>query len=201
MKKILFIQFFLFSFTLAQNFNPNTGELIENQFDPDTGEKIKEEKDSLSLQNFYIPSLTKNSILLNQFDEFEFEDIYNNSTIYPAPPWYGNSISSKYFKAKKGSYFINMREIEEELLKFQQSEALLNDHRKWKRISFLTMGTTLLVPLIFSSVDVGILHIFSFYGGVALTIYSINKFTNKWYKAIWVYNRENIKTQLSLNKD
>ena len=201
MKKIFIIPFLFFSITLAQNFDPNTGELIEDQFDPNTGEKIKEEKKALSPPDLFVPSLTKNNMLLGQFDKLDFENLYNNETIYPAPPWYGNSISSKYFKAKKGPYLLNRHEIEKELIKFPQSEDLLNDHKKWKLISFSTFATTIMVPMIFSSVEVGILHIASFYGGLGLTIYSINKFTNKWHEAIWVYNRENIKTQLYLEKN
>ena len=94
-----------------------------------------------------------------------------------------------------------MRQIEEELIKFPQSEYLLNDHKKWKIVSFSTFAATIIVPLVFSSVEVGILHIASFYGGVAFTIYGINKFTNKWHEAIWVYNRENIKSQLYIDKE
>ena len=201
MKKIFIVPFLFFSFTISQNFDPNTGELIEDQFDPNTGEKIKEEKKALTPLDLYIPSRTTNNRLLGQFDESEFEILYNNETIYPAPPWYGNSISSKYFKAKKGSYLLNRGEIEKELIKFPQSENLLNDHKKWKLVSFSTLATTIMVPIIFSSVEVGILHIASFYVGVGFTIYSINKFTNKWHEAIWVYNRENIKAQLYLDKD
>ena len=201
MKKIFIVPFLFFSVTIAQNFDPNTGELIEDQFDPNTGEKIKEEKKELIPLNPYVPSHTSNNRLLGQFDESEFEDLYNNETIYPAPPWYGNSISSKYFKAKKGSYLLNRDEIEKELIKFPQSEDLLNDHKKWKLISFSTFATTIIVPVIFSSVEVGILHIASFYVGMGFTIYSINKFTNKWHEAIWAYNRENIKSQLYLDKN
>ena len=201
MKKIFICPFLFLSIIFAQNFDPNTGELIEDQFDPNTGEKIKEEKKTLTLPDLYVPSLTKNNILSGQFDKLDFENLYNNETIYPAPPWYGNSISSKYFKAKKGPYLLNRIEIEKELIKFPQSEDLLNDHKKWKLVSFSTFATTIMVPMIFSSVEVGILHIASFYGGLGLTIYSINKFTNKWHEAIWVYNRENIKTQLYLEKN
>ena len=201
MKKIFIVSFLFFSVTIAQNFDPNTGELIEDQFDPNTGEKIKEHLKTLTPLNPYIPSPAKNNRLLDKFDESYFEDLYNNETIYPAPPWYGNSISSKYFKAKKGSYLLNRDEIEKELIKFPQSEDLLNDHKKWKLISFSTFATTIIVPMIFSSVEVGFLHIASFYGGVGLTIYSINKFTNKWHEAIWVYNRENIKAHLYLDKN
>jgi len=202
LKKISFTLFLSFSFILAQNFDPETGKLIGDQFDPDTGKKIKEEKDTLSLPNLYVPSLTKNNILPSQIDELDFEYLYNNETIYPAPPWYGNSISSKYFKAKKGPYLLNMREIEKELIKFPQSEDLLSDHKKWKQVSiFSIFATAIMIPMIFSSVEVGILHIASFYGGVAFTIYGINKFTNKWHEAIWVYNRENIKSQLYIDKE
>ena len=178
MKKFLIILFLSLCFALTQNFDPNTGELLIDKFDPNTGEKIKEERDTLNFQTLHDPSLSKNNISLSQFDELDFENVYNNETIYPAPPWYGRSISSKHFKAKKGYYLLNNREIEKELLKFPQSEDLLNDYQKWRRISFSAMAATIMVPLIFSSVEVGLLHIASIYGGVALTIYSINKFTN-----------------------
>ncbi len=202
MKKIFIVSFLFFSVTIAQNFDPNTGELIEDQFDPNTGEKVKEDIKALTPLNLYIPSHTTNNRLLGQFDESEFEDFYNNETIYPAPPWYGNSISSKYFKAKKGSYLLNMGEIEKELIKFPQSEDLLNDHKIWKQVSiFSIFATAIMVPMISSSFEVGILHIGSFFGGIGLTIYSVTKFTNKWHEAIWVYNRENIKSQLYLDKN
>ncbi|MBI86721.1 MAG: hypothetical protein CMG63_01440 [Candidatus Marinimicrobia bacterium] len=201
LKKIFIILFLFFTFPLAQIFDPKTGELIEDQFDPNTGEKIKGNKKTLTSPDPKVSNLTKNNISLGQFNKLDFENIYNNETIYPAPPWYGNSISSKYFKAKKGPYSLNRSEIERELIKFPQSEDLLNDHKKWKLISISTFVTTIIVPVIFSSVEVGIVHIASFYGGIGLTIYSINKFTNKWHEAIWVYNRENIAAQLELDKN
>ena len=199
MKKPSLKFFLIFSISLAQNFDPNTGELIEDQFDPDTGEKIEADTDAITSPELNAPSL--NNTVIRHFYESDFEDLYNNETIYPAPPWYGHSVSSKYFKAKKGPYLLNRHEIEKELIKFPQSKNLLNDHKKWKLVSFSTFATTIMVPMIFSSVEVGILHIASFYGGLGLTIYSINKFTNKWHEAIWVYNRENIKTQLYLEKN
>ena len=202
MKKIFIVCFLCFSFTIAQNFDPNTGQLIEDQFDPNTGEKIKREGKRVIFPDLDMPNQNKNNIMLGQFNETEFEDLYNNKTIYPAPPWYGNSILSKYFKAKKGSYLLNMREIEKELIKFPLSEDLLSDHKNWKQVSiFSIFATAITVPMIFSSFEFGILHIGSFFGGLGLTIYSMNKFTNKWHEAIWIYNRENIKAQLYLNKN
>ena len=194
MKKNSLKFFLLFSISLAQNFDPNTGKLIEDQFDPDTGEKIEADIDPITSLELNKPN--PNNTVIRHFDESDFEDLYNNETIYPAPPWYGHSVSSKYFKAKKGSYLLNRDEIEEELLKYPKSEDILKDHRKWLNLSFLSLGATIMVPIIFSSVDVEIYHILSFYGGVGFTIYCINKFTKKWYEAIWVYNRENIKAQL-----
>ena len=61
----------------------------------------------------------------------------------------------------------------------------------------MSLGIAIGCPLFFSSIEVGLLPIISFYCGIGLSIYCTNKFTKKWYKAIWVYNRENIKSQLN----
>ena len=163
-------------------------------------EKIKGNKKTLTSLGPKVSNFTKNNISLGQFSKLDFENIYNNETIYQAPPWYETQSHQNTLKPKKGPYSLNRSKLRE-LIKFPQSEDLLNDHKKWKLISISTFVTTIMVPVIFSSVEVGIVHIASFYGGVGLTIYSINKFTNKWHEAIWVYNRENIAAQLDLDKN
>ena len=50
LKKIFIILFLFFAFPLAQNFDPKTGELIEDQFDPNTGEKLKKIRKHSPLQ-------------------------------------------------------------------------------------------------------------------------------------------------------
>ena len=194
MNKILLFFILLLSYPFSQGFDPNTGKAKNQTFDPKTGEIIADSAYiSPNLKIFQLGSeKAKDNFTLS-----DFEDIYNTETLYPSPPWYGQSISSKYYKVKKGNYFLNTSDIEIELSKYPQSQYILNNYIKWKRLSFISLGIAIVGPLFFSSIEVGLLPIVSFYGGIGLSIYSTNKFTKKWYKAIWVYNRENIKSQLN----
>ena len=194
MNKILPFFILLTSYPLSQGFDPNTGKVKNQIFDPKTGGKIADSIDiSPNIKVFQLSSVKPK----DQFTLSDFEDIYNTETLYPSPPWYGQSISSKYYKAKKGPYILSTSDIELEMSKYPQSQDILNDYIKWKRLSFISLGVAIVGPLFFSSVEVGLLPIVSFYGGIGLSIYCTNKFTKKWYKAIWTYNRENIKSQLS----
>jgi len=194
MNKILPFFILLTSYPLSQGFDPNTGKVKNQTFDPKTGEIIADSiYASPNLKIFQLSSeKPKDNVTLS-----DFEDIYNTETLYPSPPWYGQSISSKYYKAKKGPYILSTSDIELEMSKYPQSQDILNDYIKWKRLSFISLGVAIVGPLFFSSVEVGLLPIVSFYGGIGLSIYCTSKFTKKWYKAIWTYNRENIKSQLS----
>ena len=191
----------LFSITLAQNFDPQTGELLEDQFDPDTGKKIEEGIDTPTDSVNYIPSITKSTTPIIRFNESDFQELYNNETIYPAPPFYGTNIASNYYRARKGSYLINKKEIERELLKHPDSEKLLKEYKQWYLNSLLGLAPMAIAPFVMLSTDDFPVFALLFYGGLGFTIYSVNKYTNKWYKAIWVYNRENLKTQLDIYSD
>ena len=194
MNKILLFFILLLSYLLSQDFDPNTGKVKNQTFDPKTGEIIADSiYASPNLKIFQLSSeKPKDNVTLS-----DFEDIYNTETLYSSPPWYGQSISSKYYKAKKGPYILSTADIEIEMRKYPQSQDILNDYIKWKRLSFISLGIAIVGPLFFSSVEIGLLPVVSFYGGIGLSIYCTNKFTKKWYKAIWIYNRENIKSQLS----
>ena len=194
MNKILFFFILLLSYPVSQGFDPNTGKVKNQTFDPKTGEIIADSIHTSSNLKIFELSSEK---LKDHFTLSDFEDAYNTETLYPSPPWYGQSISSKYYKAKKGSYILSTSDIELEMSKYPQSQDILNDYIKWKRLSFISLGIAVVGPLLFSSVEFGLLPTASFFGGIGLSIYCTTKFTKEWYKAIWVYNRENIKSQLS----
>ena len=198
MDRISLTFFLLFSITLAQNFDPQTGELLEDEFDPDTGEKIEKGINTLTDSVNYIPNIPKSTTPILHLNESDFQDLYNNETIYPAPPFYGTNITSNYYRARKGSHFINKKEIERELLKHPDSERLLKEHKQWYLNSLLGLVPMAITPFVMASTDNFPVSFLLFYGGLGFTIYSGNKYTNKWYKAIWVYNRENLKTQLDI---
>ena len=73
MKKTSLKFFLLFSISLAQNFDPKTGELIEDQFDPDTGLKIEADTDPITSPELNEPN--PNNIVIRHFDESDFEDL------------------------------------------------------------------------------------------------------------------------------
>jgi hypothetical protein len=193
MNKIFLFIILLFSYSFSQNFDPNTGVSDNHQFDPETGEKIDDSTNSILYLNSFS---VKNQKSEDHFTLSDFEDIYNTETLYPSPPWFGSSITSKHYKAKKGAYLLNNLEIREEIRRYPQSRSVLDDYTKWKRLSFISLGMALAGPIFFSSVEVGMLHILSFYSGIGFSIYCSNQFTKHWYKAIWIYNRENIRSQL-----
>ena len=172
----------IFSNIFAQNYDPETGEIIQDEQDHLANEK----------------SIGNRPHSLNKFD---FHEIYNEETIYPSPPFFGNNIASKYYKATKGPYVINKKEIEKELLKYPESDSLLKDHRKWVLISYFSFAPVVLAPGIMLSTNLPGTAFILFYGSFVSTLYSMNKYTKLWHKSIWVYNRENIKAQLYIDKE
>ena len=166
----------------AQKYDPKTGEIIEKVQDRSAEEKS-------------IGGLPLSS------NGFDFHEIYNEGTIYPSPPFFGNNATSKYYKATKGSYTISKNEIEKELLKYQESDSLLREHKKWALISYFSFVPVVLTPGIMLSINLPGTTFVLAYGGIISTLYSINKYTKLWHKAIWAYNRENIKAQLYIDKE
>lgn len=182
------MKFYTLAFSLlltnifAQNYDPETGEIIEKDQDRPADEK----------------SIGSLPLSLNEFD---FDEIYNEETIYPSPPFFGNNVTSKYYKATKGPYTISKKEIEKELLKYQESDSLLREHKKWALISYFSFVPVVLTPGIMLSMNLPGTTFVLAYGGIISTLYSINKYTKLWHKAIWAYNRENIKAQLYIDKE
>ena len=182
------MKFYTLAFSLlltnifAQNYDPETGEIIEKDQDRPADEK----------------SIGSLPLSLNEFD---FDEIYNEETIYPSPPFFGNNVTSKYYKATKGPYTISKKEIEKELLKYQESDSLFREHKKWALISYFSFVPVVLTPGIMLSMNLPGTTFVLAYGGIISTLYSINKYTKLWHKAIWAYNRENIKAQLYIDKE
>ena len=127
MNKILLFFILLLSYPLSQGFDPNTGKSKNQTFNPETGEKIADSiYTSPNLKIFQISSAKPK----DHFTLSDFEDAYNTETLYPSPPWYGQTISSKYYKAKKGTYILSTSDKEIEMSKYPQTQNIKKDYIK-----------------------------------------------------------------------
>ena len=143
-------------FIFAQNYDPETGEIIEKSVD-------------LNYQNF--------------------NDSYNNSTILQE---YLPILRTPRYRL--GSSVFSLSELKNELSTFPESKELLKRYHNMRKISFVGCGISF--PMLFFGDNAPLLGIASFYGGLLFTIYAQNKAENILRKAIWVYNRENLKKNL-----
>ena len=108
MNKILLFFILLLSHPLSQGFDPNTGKSKNQTFSPETVEKIA---DSIyTSPNLKIFQFSSEKLKVH-FTLSDFEDAYNTETLSPSLLWYGQSISSKYYKAKKDTYTLSTSDI------------------------------------------------------------------------------------------
>ena len=156
MKRSKLILTFLPLFIIAQNYDPETGEIIEESID-------------LNYHNF--------------------NDSYNNSTILQE---YLPILRTPRYRL--GSSVFSLSELKNELSTFPESKELLKRYHNMRKISFVGCGISF--PMLFFGDNAPLLGIASFYGGLLFTIYAQNKAENILRKAIWVYNRENLKKNL-----
>ena len=146
-----FIPFFIF----AQNYDPETGEIVEESVD-------------LKYQNF--------------------NDNYNNSTLLQESlPIFGTP------RYRLRSSVFSLSELKNELSVFPESKELLERYNNMRKVSFVSCGIS--YPILFFGDNAPLLGIAGF-GGLLFTIYAQNKAENILLKAIWVYNRENLKKNL-----
>ena len=158
-------------FLFGQDYDPETGEIIQKKFDPVTGEVLEIDR----------------GIINNDFD-----DIYKQSTIIQENIPLLNS--TRYRLANS---FFTKSELKMELTTFPDSNMLLKKYHKMRRISFIGCGIS--IPMMFFDDDAPLAGIAGFYGGLFFTIYAQNKADNILREAIWVYNRENLKKNLLLD--
>ena len=156
MKRYKLILTFLPLFIIAQNYDPETGEIIKDSND-------------LSYQNF--------------------NDSYNNSTFLQE---YLPILRTPRYRL--GSSIFSLSELKRELSIYSESRELLKRYHDIRRISFVGCGISF--PMLFFGDNAPLLGISGFYGGLLFTIYAQNKAENMLLKAIWVYNRENLKKNL-----
>ena len=139
----------------AQNYDPETGEIIEESVD-------------LKYQNF--------------------NDSYNNSTLLQESlPIFGTP------RYRLRSLVFSLSELKNELSAFPESKELLDRYTNMRRVSFVSCGIS--YPILFFGDNAPLLGIAGF-GGLLFTIYAQNKAENILLKAIWVYNKENLKKNL-----
>mgnify|MGYP001166243001 CR=1 FL=1 len=171
MKKYKFLLALFPLFLSSQNYDPETGEIIEENFDPITGKKIVSRLDFL--------------------DE-NFDENYNQYTILQE---HLPLISTPRYRLGKSVF--SLSELKRELSSYPESDVLLKKYHNMRGISYV--GCAISIPMIFFGDDAPLAGIASFYGGLFFTIYAQNKADNILREAIWVYNRENLKKNLLLD--
>ena len=141
--------------------------IFAQNYDPITGEIIIESVD-LNYQNF--------------------NDSYNNSTLLQESlPIFGTP------RYRLRSSVFSLSELKNELSTFPESKELLDRYNNMRKVSFVGCGIS--YPILFFGDNAPLLGIAGF-GGLFYTIYAQNKAENILLKAIWVYNRENLKKNL-----
>ena len=204
--KFLFL--FIISFLFSQEFDPETGALIQKKFDPKTGELIKqpgnveksdtklkgsentiksEEKEVENTPKF----LKKNKVKIikqNSLSDSDFDRIYYEETMYMKTGFW----SSGYEKNGKK---ISKQRAYKELEKFTESRNVYDQARL--RLTYSVVGACLFViSPFFASADNMTVFFAAYFGGSFTLVYNTISYTNLINKAVWIFNREAIKENL-----
>ena len=203
-----FVLFFIISLLYSQEFDPETGDLIQKKFDPKTGELIKQggtvEKSEPKLKSSEntikneekgvenIPTILKinkvKNIKKNSLSDSHFDRIYSEETMYMKTDFW----SSGYEKNGKK---ISKQRAYKELEKFTESRNVYDQARL--RLSYSTVGACLFViSPFFASAENMTFFFAAYFGGSFTFIYNTISYTNLINKAVWVFNREAIKANL-----
>ena len=203
-----FVLFFIISLLCSQEFDPETGDLIQKKFDPKTGELIKqggtveksepklkssdntiknEEKEVENTPTILKTNKVKN-IKKNSLSESDFDRIYSEETMYMKTGFW----SSGYEKNGKK---ISKKRAYKELEKFIESRNVYDQARL--RLSYSAVGACLFViSPFFASADNMAVFFAAYFGGSFTMIYNTISYTNLINKAVWIFNREAIKANL-----
>ena len=204
-----FVLFFIISLLYSQEFDPETGTLIQKKFDPKTGELIKkpgnveksdtklkdseniikrEEKDVENTPKFLKKNKVKN-IKQNSFSDSDFDRIYSEETMYMKAGFWTIGYEKNGKKLSKHRAY-------KELEKFTESRNVYDQARL--RYSYSALGACLFVisPVLGASTDNFMIFFAAYIGGGFTFIYNSISYTNLINKAVWIFNREAIKANL-----
>ena len=205
-----FVLFFIISLLYGQEFDPETGALIQKKFDPKTGELIKqpgnveksdtklkgsentiksEEKEVENTPKF----LKKNKVKIikqNSLSDSEFDRVYSEETMYMKTGFW----SSGYEKNGKK---ISKKRAYKELEKFTESRNVYDQARL--RLSYSAVGACLFViSPFFASTDNMTIFFAAYFGGMFTLVYNTISYSNLINKAVWIFNREALKANSNL---
>ncbi len=204
-----FVLFFIISLLYTQEFDPETGELIQKKFDPKTGELIKQggtvEKSEPKLKSSdntikneekkveNIPTILKTNkvknIKKNSLSDSDFDRIYSEETMYMKTDFWSSGYEKNGKKISKKSAY-------KELEKFTEARNVYDQARLRLFYSAFSAGLIVISPVLGASTDNFMIFFAAYIGGGFTFIYNSISYTNLVNKAVWIFNREAIKANL-----
>ena len=203
------VLFFIISLLYGQEFDPETGALIQKKFDPKTGELIRqggtveksetklkssentiknEEKEVENTPTIFKANKVKN-IKENSYLESDFDRIYFEETMYPQSGFW----SSGY--EKNGKKISNLKAFKE-LERFTESRDIYDKAREKMILSALGAGLVVLSPFLGASTENFMVFFTAYLGGLFSFTYNAVVYSNLIKKSVWIFNREAIKANL-----
>ena len=178
--KIFILMFF--SIIYCQDYDPETGKIIEERFDPKTGKILDQTENEIStvIENNQYLEKTLNI-------EEDFNNSYYKETMYIKTGFW----SSGYVKnGKKISRIKAFNEFE----KYPESKLLYDRSKEKKMQAFLGAGLMIVSPFLGVSTENVFVFLIGFYGGFFSSVYFSISSNNLIHKAVWIFNREAVKT-------